>query len=120
MLHNSEFGPTRIRAFGTDSVTATDPTEFRTEILGANSEFTTCEINFQICDIIMQALTRIIAASGIKVLDMPRNTSDLGKLMANTVAQYGITISELYTKNISLPPCSWSGFGHPHVAQFDR
>ena len=110
MLHNSEFGPTRIRAFGTDSVTATDPTKFRTEIRGANRELTTCEINFQICNIIMQAFTRIIAASGITVLDMPKNTSDLDKLMAgtiaNTVAQYGITISELYTKNISLPPCS--------------
>ena len=56
----------------------------------------------------MQAFTRIIAASGITVLDMPKNTSDLDKLMAgtiaNTVAQYGITISELYTENISLPP----------------
>jgi len=108
MLRDPEFGPTRIRAFGTYSVRVTDPAKFLTEIVGTDGEFTMDEISFQIRNIIVQAFTNTIAASGIAVLDMAANTADLGKLIAgaiaDTVAQYGITIPELYVENISLPP----------------
>ena len=108
MLRDPEFGPTRIRAFGTYSVKVTDPAKFLTEIVGTDGEFTMDEISYQIRNIIVQAFTRVIASSGIPVLDMAANTADLGKLIAGaieeTVAEYGITIPELYIENISLPP----------------
>ena len=108
MLRDPEFGPTRIRAFGTYSVKVTDPAKFLTEIVGTDGEFTMDEISFQIRNIIVQSFTQVIAASGIPVLDMAANTRDLGKLIAGaieeTVAAYGITIPELYIENISLPP----------------
>ena len=108
MLRDPEFGPTRIRAFGTYSVRVTDPAKFLTEIVGTDGEFTMDEISFQIRNIIVQSFTQIIASSGIPVLDMAANTADLGKLIAGAiedkVAAYGITIPELYIENISLPP----------------
>jgi membrane protease subunit (stomatin/prohibitin family) len=108
MLRDPEFGPTRIRAFGTYSVRVTDPAKFLREIVGTDGEFTMDEISFQIRNIIVQSFTQIIASSGIPVLDMAANTADLGKLIAgaiaDTVAEYGITIPELYIENISLPP----------------
>ncbi|MBT8412502.1 MAG: SPFH domain-containing protein [Octadecabacter sp.] len=108
MLRDPEFGPTRIRAFGTYSVRVTDPARFLTEIVGTDGEFTMDEISFQIRNIIVQAFSRIVAASGIPMLDMAANTADLGKLIAgaigDTVSAYGITIPELYIENISLPP----------------
>ncbi len=108
MLRDPEFGPTRIRAFGTYSVRVTDPAKFLTEIVGTDGEFTMDEISFQIRNIIVQSFTQVIASSGIAVLDMAANTSDLGKLIAgaiaDTVAAYGISIPELYVENISLPP----------------
>ncbi|SMX37305.1 SPFH domain-containing protein [Octadecabacter ascidiaceicola] len=108
MLRDPEFGPTRIRAFGTYSVKVTDPATFLREIVGTDGEFTMDEISFQIRNIIVQAFTRTIAASGIPVLDMAANTADLGKLIAGaiseTVAAYGLSIPELYIENISLPP----------------
>ena len=108
MLRDPEFGPTRIRAFGTYSVKVTDPAKFLTEIVGTDGEFTMDEISFQIRNIIVQAFTRTIAASGIAVLDMAANTANLGKLIAgaiaDTIAEYGIAIPELYIENISLPP----------------
>ncbi|PVA06850.1 SPFH domain-containing protein [Thalassorhabdomicrobium marinisediminis] len=108
MLRDPEFGPTRIRAFGTYSVKVSDPARFLTEIVGTDGEFTMDEISFQVRNIIVQEFSRVIAASGIPVLDMAANTRDLGKLVAgaiaDTVAQYGITIPELYIENISLPP----------------
>ncbi len=108
MLRDPEFGPTRIRAFGTYSVRVTDPARFLREIVGTDGEFTMDEISFQIRNIIVQEFSRVIAASGIPVLDMAANTADLGKLIAgaiaDTVAGYGISIPELYIENISLPP----------------
>ena len=108
MLRDPEFGPTRIRAFGTYTVRVADPALFLREIVGTDGEFTRDEISFQIRNIIVQEFSRAIAGSGIPVLDMAANTADLGKLVAGaisqTVAAYGLSIPELYIENISLPP----------------
>jgi membrane protease subunit (stomatin/prohibitin family) len=108
ILRDPEFGPTRLRAFGTYSVKVADPRLFLTEIVGTDGEFTQDEISFQIRNIIVQEFSRAIAQSGIPVLDMAANTADLGKLIAQAistnVAAYGLTIPELYIENISLPP----------------
>ncbi len=108
IARDPEFGPVRLRAFGTYSVRVTDPGRFLTEIVGTDGEFTMDEISFQIRNIIVQEVSRVLAGSGIPVLDMAANTADLGKLVASaiseTVAAYGVTIPELYIENISLPP----------------
>ncbi len=108
MLRDPEFGPTRIRAFGTYTIKVTDPAQFMREIVGTDGEFTMDEISYQIRNIIVQEFSRVIASSGIPVLDMAANTADLGKLVAaeisGTLAQYGLTMPELYIENISLPP----------------
>jgi len=108
ILRDPEFGPTRLRAFGTYTVRVTDPGKFLTEIVGTDGEFTMDEISYQIRNIIVQEFSRVIASSGIPVLDMAANTADLGKLVAQaisgTIAEYGLTIPELYVENISLPP----------------
>ncbi len=108
ILRDPEFGPTRLRAFGTYSVKVTDPGLFLTEIVGTDGEFTQDEISFQIRNIIVQEFSRAIAQSGIPVLDMAANTAELGKVVAQAisanVAAYGLTIPELYIENISLPP----------------
>ena len=66
------------------------------------------EISFKIRNISVQEFSRVIASSGIPLLDMAANTADLGKLIASaisgTMTQYGLTIPELYIENISLPP----------------
>jgi membrane protease subunit (stomatin/prohibitin family) len=108
MLRDPEFGPLRIRAFGTYSVRVTDPAVFLREIVGTDGEFTMDEISYQIRNIIVQEFSRAIASSGIPALDMAANTGDLGKLIAAAitpiVAQYGLMIPEFYIENISLPP----------------
>ncbi len=108
MLRDPEFGPTRLRAYGTYTVKVSDPAVFLREIVGTDGEFTMDEISYQIRNIIVQEFSRVIAQSGIPVLDMAANTRDLGKLIANaidgTMQEYGLTIPELYIENISLPP----------------
>ncbi|MBO9449236.1 SPFH domain-containing protein [Tropicibacter sp. R16_0] len=108
MLRDPEFGPTRIRAFGTYTVRVKDPARFLIEIVGTDGEFTMDEISFQVRNIIVQEFSRVIAGSGIPVLDMAANTADLGKLIAAEVSPvlegYGLEMPEFYIENISLPP----------------
>jgi len=108
MLRDPEFGPTRIRAFGTYSIRVADPARFMAEIVGTDGDFTTDEISFQIRNIIVQEFSRAIAASGIPALDMAANTREVGEIIATaidpTLQQYGLNLPELYIENISLPP----------------
>jgi len=108
ICRDPEFGPVRLRAFGSYSIRVSDAARFLTEIVGTDGEFTMDEISFQIRNIIVQEFSRAVAGSGIPVLDMAANTADLGKLVAAeiapVIAEYGLSIPELYIENISLPP----------------
>ncbi|MEP4552651.1 SPFH domain-containing protein, partial [Tateyamaria sp.] len=108
ICRDPEFGPVRLRAFGTYSVKVVDPAKFLIEIVGTDGEFTMDEISFQIRNIIVQEMSRSLAKSGIPVLDMAANTRELGQLVAKEIsaqiADYGLSIPELYIENISLPP----------------
>ncbi|WP_373354351.1 SPFH domain-containing protein [Pseudoroseicyclus sp. CXY001] len=107
ICRDPEYGPIRLRAFGNYSMRVTDPGVFLKEIVGTDGEFTTDEVSFQIRNIVVQEASRVLAASGIPVLDMAANTGDLGKVVAEaikpTIAAYGLVIPEFYIENISLP-----------------
>jgi membrane protease subunit (stomatin/prohibitin family) len=107
MCRDPEFGPVRLRAFGTYTMRVGDAAKFMQEIVGTDGEFTADEISFQIRNVIVQEVSQVLAKSGIPVLDMAANTADLGGLIAKTiaakVAEYGLTIPEFYIENISLP-----------------
>ena len=107
MCRDPEFGPVRLRAYGTYSMRVSDPAVFMREIVGTDGEFTSDEISFQIRNVILQEMSRVLAGSGIPVLDMAANTADLGKLVitaiAGKIAEYGLSLPEFYIENISLP-----------------
>jgi len=108
IVRDPEFGPVRLRAFGTYSVRVVNPAVFLREIVGTDGEFTMDEISYQIRNIIVQEFSRTIARAQIPVLDMAANNRELGKLIgaqiADQLAEYGLALPELYVENISLPP----------------
>jgi membrane protease subunit (stomatin/prohibitin family) len=107
MCRDPEFGPVRIRAFGTYSMRVTDPGLFLKEIVGTDGEFTSDEVTNQIRNIILQQMSQVLAKSGIPVLDMAANTMDLAKIVstaiAPSIAAYGLVLPEFYIENVSLP-----------------
>ena len=107
MCRDPEFGPVRLRAFGTYAMRVSDPAVFMREIVGTDGEFTADEISNQIRNVILQEMSRVLASCGIPVLDMAANTQDLGKLVATAIApkiaEYGLSLPEFYIENISLP-----------------
>jgi len=108
MLRDPEFGPIRLRAFGSYTIKVADPGRFMTEIVGTDGDFTQDKIAGQIRNIIVQKVSRVLAASGIPALDMAANTKELSDVVRQgidpTLDEYGLDLVELYIENISLPP----------------
>ncbi len=107
MLRDPEFGPTRLRAFGTYSIRVMDPALFMQEIVGTDGEVTTDEVTFQLRNVLVARFSNALASSGIPVLDLAANTDDLAEFLKARIkaelAEFGIETPELFVENISLP-----------------
>jgi membrane protease subunit (stomatin/prohibitin family) len=107
MMRDAEFGPLRLRAFGTYTMRVADPAKFMKEIVGTDGEFTADEIAFQIRSIVIQEFSRVVSTANIPALDMAANLGDFGKLVAKAidpaVSAYGLSVPEFYVENVSLP-----------------
>ncbi|KPQ07573.1 MAG: putative virion core protein (lumpy skin disease virus) [Rhodobacteraceae bacterium HLUCCA12] len=108
MLRDPEFGPIRLRAFGSYAIQVSEPGKFMTEIVGTDGDFTQDKITGQIRNIIVQKVSRVLAGSGVPALDMAANTKELSDVIREgidpTMDEYGLDVVELYIENISLPP----------------
>jgi hypothetical protein len=102
-----------LRAFGTYTMRVADPARFMTEIVGTDGEFTMDEISFQIRNIIVQELFahhRGLGHSGARHGGEHRRSGQAGGGRdRGVVAEYGLTIPELYIENIS--PAARGGRG---------
>lgn len=107
-MRDPEFGPVRVRAFGTYAMRVSDPGTFVKEIVGTDGHFTTEEVSDQVRNILVSRFSDAMASSGIPVLDMAANYDELGNKLADRVSDdmsgYGIEVRTLLVENISLPP----------------
>ncbi|MBI5540595.1 MAG: SPFH domain-containing protein [Bacteroidia bacterium] len=108
MLRDAEFGPIRIRAFGSYTMKIGDPVKFIKEIVGTDGEFTTEKITEQIKNVAITRFTDAIAESKIPVLDMAANYNEVSKFCEDKIKpeiqEYGIDMTKFLISNISLPP----------------
>ncbi|MGB1656504.1 MAG: SPFH domain-containing protein [Longimicrobiales bacterium] len=107
-MRDPEFGPVRVRAFGSYAVRVSDPGVFLKEIVGTDGHFTTEEVTDQIRNVLVARFSDAMASSGIPVLDMAANYDELGSKLADRVRNdmdgYGMELRTLLVENISLPP----------------
>lgn len=108
MLRDAEFGPVRVRAYGTFSYRITDPAEFLRQIVGTDGLFTTDEINGQLKKKMVAAFASALGKAKIPVLDLAANYLEMGEQLAMSInpkmeSSYGITITDLTIQSISLP-----------------
>lgn len=108
MLRDPEFGPVRIRAFGTYSIRIKDAAVFIREIVGTDGYFTTHEITNELRNIAVSRFADALGESKIPVLDMAANYDELGEYIHNRIKtefeDYGIELLKVLVENISLPP----------------
>ena len=107
-MRDPEFGPVRVRAFGTYAIRVSDPGKFLTEIVGTDGHFTTEDVTDQVRNVLVARFSDAMASSGIPVLDMAANYDELADKLADRVSTdmdgYGIELRTLLVENISLPP----------------
>jgi len=107
-LRDAEFGPVRLRAFGTYVIKVTDPQVFIREIVGTDGHFTTDEITDQLRNLIVSRFADVIGESKIPVLDLAANYDELGQFVTEKIKQdfanYGLELHTMLVENISLPP----------------
>lgn len=108
MLRDPEFGPIRIRAFGTYALQAVDPKALLKEIVGTDDEFQSDEITDLLRSMITSAFTQALADLQIPALDLASRYQELGDTIRKRVVEqiddeYGLDCPQLFVVNISLP-----------------
>jgi membrane protease subunit (stomatin/prohibitin family) len=108
ILRDPEFGPVRLRAFGTYAIRIKDPAVFLREVVGTDGHFTVDEISDQLRNLIVTRFGTVLAGSGIPTLDLAANTEQLGSFVAGRIApefaNLGLELTTLLVENVSLPP----------------
>lgn len=107
MRRDPEFGPVRLRAFGTYAIKVTDPAVFIREIVGTDGHFTKDEIIDQLRNIVVSRFTDALGESKIPVLDIAGNQDELGEFIHGKISpefdEYGLELTKLLVENVSLP-----------------
>jgi membrane protease subunit (stomatin/prohibitin family) len=107
MLRDREFGPVRLRAYGTYTIRVEEPTTFLREVVGTDGRFTTDEITNQLRNLIVSRFSTILGESGIPILDLAANYDKLSNFITSFIsaefAEYGLALPTLLIENISLP-----------------
>jgi membrane protease subunit (stomatin/prohibitin family) len=109
MLRDADFGPLRIRAFGTYALRAIDPKILLKELVGTDGQFQAEEVGELLRSIIVEAFTSMIGQAKIAALDLAANYRDLSEQLRVRVREriddeYGLDVPALFIVNVSLPP----------------
>ena len=107
MLRDAEFGPVRLRAFGTYCFQVKQPGTFVKGITGTIPDFTTEMISEQLRNILCSRFADALGESKIPALDLAANYNELGALLLGKIQpefeEYGLQLTKLLVENISLP-----------------
>ena len=107
MLRDPEFGPVRLRAFGSYCIRVTDPGKFIRQIAGTGFRFQTDEITGQFRNMLVSRFADALGEAKIPMLDLAANYNEMGDLLGTKLQpefdEYGVTLTKFLLENISVP-----------------
>jgi membrane protease subunit (stomatin/prohibitin family) len=108
MLRDPEFGPIRLRAFGTYALQVTDPAALLRQLVGSDPDFSADEIAEYLRQTVVSELGPALAASKVAALDLAANENQIAGQLATTLTaqltDYGLAVTRFVIENISFPP----------------
>jgi membrane protease subunit (stomatin/prohibitin family) len=108
MLRDAEFGPLRLRAFGSYAFRVKDAGAFLKEVAATNPEFTVEGINEQLRNLAVSRGMEAVAEAKIPVLDLAANYEEVSALITGKIGaefnELGLELTKFLIENISLPP----------------
>jgi membrane protease subunit (stomatin/prohibitin family) len=107
-IRDPDFGPIRVRAFGTYTLRAQDPKRLLEELVGTDSVFESEEITVLLRSIISSAFADLVANADLSVVDLAATYRDLSERLRKMVLErvddeYGLDIPQLWIVNVSVP-----------------
>ena len=107
-LRDPEFGPIRLRAFGSYCFQVqSDPTKFMKGVAGTSGNYTTDMVSEQLRNHIITKFTDYLAESKIAALDLAANLNEFSEALKEYLKKefddYGIDLTKFLVENISLP-----------------
>ncbi len=107
-LRDADFGPVRVRAFGSYTLRAVDPAKLLSELVGTDGVYEAEEISALLRSIISMSFADVVANSGISVLDLAQSYGSLSETLRREVLsriddEFGLEIPQLYIVNVSVP-----------------
>jgi len=108
MLRDPEFGPIRIRAFGTYTLKAVNPKALLEELVGTDKVFEAEEITELLRSIIISTFAEVLGSANVAALDLASKYREFGEKLRKEVQEriddeYGLEIPQLFIVNISMP-----------------
>ena len=108
MMRDADFGPIRVRAFGTYAVRAKGPRTLLEQLVGTDGRFEAEELTELMRSMILEAFADLLGEAKIPALDLAANYGELsGQLReaveARVLEAYGIEVPQLFIVNVSLP-----------------
>ena len=107
MMRDAEFGPVRIRAFGTYVVRVVEPARFIAQIVGTNGVFKTGDVDDQLRSLVTSRFVDAVAESRIPVLDLASRYDEIGVQIRGKMqpdfSEWGIELTQFVIENIALP-----------------
>ncbi len=107
IIRDKDFGPVRVRGFGSYAFRVSDPYVFMQELSGTNSSYETADVEEWLRSIVVTGITDAIAESKIPVLDMAANLLELGEVVQKELApdleKIGVELTKFNFENFSLP-----------------
>lgn len=107
MLRDPEFGPVRLRAYGTYVMKVSDPAVFLRQLVATDPSFESYEISNQLRNTIVARFVDAIGQAKMPILEMAGNYEKLSRValerIAPDLATMGLSLVQFYVENISLP-----------------
>ncbi len=107
-FRDKEFGPIRMRAFGTCSYRVQQPATFHEKVSGTRSPYRVEDLEGQLRAMIITEMSSFLASSGIPFLDMTANlgafSNTVKDAMAPAFAAFGLQLQSFLVQSVSLPP----------------
>ena len=106
-IRDKEFGPIRVRAYGTFAYKVKNPQIFFKTISGTRESYTTEELEGQLRSTILTSMATHFGGAEVGFVDMAANqtkfSETLKSVLAPAFSAYGLSLESFYVQSVSLP-----------------
>src|ERR1700674_5610188 len=106
-IRDKDFGMVRLRAFGLYSYKIANAKQFYTEISGTRDVYTRDQVEEQLRNLVIAAMTDSLGNSSVPFLDMAGNQALMAEKMKQELIpvfdRYGLALDNFAVENVSLP-----------------